>query len=184
MSRLPLKDIPRYECLLDMARHFPAMDPSACQAYLHLLRAADEIQAFMTSSLIDHGMRPGRFRVLMMLVDKEQGFMPGAPRTPADLAELAGVTRATMTGLVDTLERDGWVRREPDVEDRRMMLVRLMPKGHEALMAMLPAHFRRIGAMMGVLSEAERKSLVHLLDKLVDHAASLSAPLLQPAGSR
>jgi DNA-binding MarR family transcriptional regulator len=98
-------------------------------------------------------------------------------RTPAELAELAGVTRATMTGLVDTLERDGWVRREPDVQDRRMMLVRLMPKGHQALMAMLPAHFRRIGSIMGVLTEPERRALVHLLDKLVDHAASLSAPL-------
>jgi DNA-binding MarR family transcriptional regulator len=183
MSRLSLKDIPRYERILEIARHFPAMDPSACQAYLHLLRAADEIHALMTASLVEHGMLPGRFRVLMMLVDKEQGFMPGVPRTPADLADLAGVTRATMTGLVDTLERDGWVRREPDVQDRRMMLVRLMPKGHQALMDMLPAHFRRIGAIMGVLSVPERRSLVQLLDKLVDHAASLSAPLPHPTGS-
>ncbi len=38
---------------------------------------------------------------------------------------MAGVTRATMTGLIDTLERDGLVMREPDPVDRRMMFVQL-----------------------------------------------------------
>jgi DNA-binding MarR family transcriptional regulator len=143
---------------------------------MHLLRAADEVYGLTTANLIDHGMLPGRFRVLMMLVDKERGFLPGQPRTPAELAELSGVTRATMTGLVDTLERDGWVRREPEVEDRRMMLVRLTPTGHQALMAMLPVHFRQIGAIMAALSEAERKTLVGLVDKLVDQVATLPRP--------
>jgi DNA-binding MarR family transcriptional regulator len=181
----PLKDIPRYERILEVARLFPALDPSACEAYLHLLRAADVAHELTKANLVHHGMLPGRFTVLMMLVDKEQGFKPGPPRTPAELARLAGVTRATITGLVDTLEGDGWVRREPDAQDRRMMLVRLTPTGHQAVIDMLPAHFRQIASIMGALSEPERKTLVHLLDKMVDHTAGLdparATPQTQPA---
>jgi hypothetical protein len=50
-------------------------------------------------------------------------------------------------------------------------------------MSMLPAHFRRIGEIMGALSEAERKSLVRLLDKIVDHAAALGSPSAPAAHS-
>jgi DNA-binding MarR family transcriptional regulator len=57
-----------------------------------------------------------------------------------------------------------------------MMLVRLTPTGHQALMAMLPVHFRQIGAIMAALSEAERKTLVGLVDKLVDQVATLPRP--------
>ena len=39
---LLLKDLPRYECLLDSAKEFPDLDPSAAEAYLHLLRAGDD----------------------------------------------------------------------------------------------------------------------------------------------
>jgi DNA-binding MarR family transcriptional regulator len=88
-------------------------------------------------------------------------------RTPAELAEVAGVTRATMTGLVDTLERDGLVNREPDPQDRRMMSVNLTPKGHHLITDVLPNHFKMMGGMMSPLSEAERKVLVRLLAKIL-----------------
>ena len=39
MPLLLLKDLPRYECLLESAKDFPDLDPSAAEAYLHLLRA-------------------------------------------------------------------------------------------------------------------------------------------------
>ena len=97
------------------------------------------------------------------------------PRTPAELADAAGVTRATMTGLIDTLERDGYVVREPDPSDRRMLSVRLTSKGEQFLQEFLPGHFRIIAAVMSTLSESERKTLVRLLVKVQQHAATLRA---------
>jgi DNA-binding MarR family transcriptional regulator len=97
------------------------------------------------------------------------------PRTPAELADAAGVTRATMTGLVDTLERDGLVKREPDPNDRRMMSVVLTAKGEKFLGNFLPGHFKLISSLMATLTEAERKALVSLLMKVQQHATNLKA---------
>ena len=41
------------------------------------------------------------------------------PLTPSRLTELSGLSPATMTGVLDRLEAEGWVRRERDAEDRR-----------------------------------------------------------------
>jgi DNA-binding MarR family transcriptional regulator len=107
--------------------------------------------------------------------------LPG-PRTPAELAEAAGVTRATMTGLIDTLERDGLVTREPDPHDRRMLSVRITPKADAFLRQFLPQHFRVMNALMSTLSENERKTLVRLLAKISAQAATLQGGETAAAG--
>jgi len=45
------------------------------------------------------------------------------PMSPSDLARSAGLHPATMTGILDRLERAGWVVRERDPSDRRAVLV-------------------------------------------------------------
>jgi DNA-binding MarR family transcriptional regulator len=185
MPLLLLKDLPRYECLLESSKRFPELDPSACEAFLHLLRTTDEAFAVTERNLLQHGISQGRFGVLMLLwrggrpavrVQTAENPCGGAgPRTPAELADAAGVARATMTGLIDTLERDGLVKREPDRDDRRMMSVRLTDKAEHFLHTLLPDHFRKTSALMSVLSEAERKTLVRLLSKVAAQASALNS---------
>ena len=183
MPYLLLKDLPRYECLLEAAKEFPDLDPSAAEAFLQLLRAGDEVFDVTERNMSDHDISHGRFSVLMLLwrsVQPRAAKLLGAdecvpgPRTPAELAEAAGVTRATMTGLVDTLERDGFVKREPDPDDRRMMSVRLTRAGERFLRDFLPGHFQAITALMSPLSETERKTLVRLLGKVQHRAAEMN----------
>lgn len=196
MPQLLLKDLPRYECLLDAAREFPDLDPSAMEAYLHLLRTGDEVFNITEQSLTSHGITHGRFGVLMLLWRSpatERSELPSGsgtgcdcvgPRTPAELAEAAGVTRATMTGLIDTLERDGYVRREPDPVDRRMMSVFLTTQGEAFLHEFLPGHFKIISRLMTPLNEAERKTFVRLLVKIQDHSTALHGKIAaQPAAT-
>lgn len=194
MPHLLLKDLPRYECLLEAAREFPDLDPSAAEAFLHLLRTGDEVFSMTERNLSDHSISHGRFGVLMLLWRSTQppaaklmgaaDCSCGGPRTPAELADAAGVTRATMTGLIDTLERDGFVKREPDPEDRRMMSVLLTPKGERFLTEFLPGHFKVIADLMSPLSETERKSLVRILTKVQAHAATLRGEsAAQPASA-
>ena len=47
------------------------------------------------------------------------------PMSPSDLARSAGLHPATMTGILDRLERGGWVARERDPSDRRAVVVRV-----------------------------------------------------------
>src|SRR5262245_12430219 len=46
------------------------------------------------------------------------------PLSPSALARRAGLHPATMTGILDRLERGGWVVRERDPADRRAVVVR------------------------------------------------------------
>ena len=54
MPLLMLKDLPRYECLLEASREFPDLDPSATEVFLHLLRAGDEAFRVVESHLAQH----------------------------------------------------------------------------------------------------------------------------------
>jgi DNA-binding MarR family transcriptional regulator len=185
MRLLMLKDLPRYECLLEAAGEFPDLDPSATEAFLHLLRTGDEAFRFVESHLAGHHVSQGRFSVLMSLwrgCRQRQNCEPAL--SPAELADRTGVTRATVTGLVDTLERDGLVTRTPDPADRRMMAVRLTPKGERLLMKILPSHFQHMAWLMEPLDEDERRTMVRLLNKITQRAAEtaqFSEPALPPA---
>ncbi len=173
MQRLVLKELPRYECLVEASKQFPDLKPAACEAFMHLIRASEEVMRVMNAHFAAHNITQGRFLVMMLLLEK-QGGCP-RPTTPAGLADHASVSRATITGLLDTLERDGFVSRQPDPTDRRQMSVHLTPKGQEFMHDFLPAHFRLITQLMGNLSENEQQTLSRLLTKVSMQAASLGA---------
>jgi len=48
------------------------------------------------------------------------------PHSPTALARRAGLHPATMTGILDRLERGGWVARDRDPSDRRAVVVRAL----------------------------------------------------------
>ena len=172
MPLLMLKDLPRYERLLEAAKQYPDLDPSACEVFMNLLRTGDEVFRLMHTHYHGHSISQERFVVLLLLFDQLAGC--SAAHTQAELAKKAGVTRATMTGLIDTLERDGLVHREPDLADRRMLSVTLTKKGDAFIKALLPVHFRRITELMSPLNENERKTLVRLLNKIIERTAALT----------
>jgi len=155
-----LKDLPRYDCLLKAAELYPEMSLSACETFMNLLRTADMMFAEKGKFLSQIGLSQGRFTVLMLL----NGCSDDS--TPAGLADKAGVTRATMTGLIDTLERDGFVVRETDPADRRTLIVRLTEDGQAFVRAMSPGWGRCVSAVVAPLSEEERGTLTQLLQKI------------------
>jgi DNA-binding MarR family transcriptional regulator len=139
---------------------------------MHLVRAGEEVMKVINTHFAAHNITQGRFLVMMLLLEKT-GDCP-RPTTPAELADLASVSRATITGLLDTLERDGFVRRQPDPTDRRQMSVNLTAKGKTFMHDILPEHFRLLTRMMSNLSDNEQKTLSRLLTKVSMQAATLA----------
>ncbi len=64
------------------------------------------------------------------------------PLTPGQLATMTGMTTGTVTGVIDRLERGGFVRRERDAGDRRKVIVTPVP----AAVARVAAHYAEHGA--------------------------------------
>jgi DNA-binding MarR family transcriptional regulator len=167
----PLREMPKYEALEALARRFPELDPSAAEAYLVLLRVSTDILAAMDTHLGRHGLSKGRFSVLMLLLRADEDGI-----SPSVLADRSGVTRATITGLVDGLEREGFIRREGSRDDRRSHAVRLTPRGEEFLRDMLPGYFRRVAGLMAKLTAGERKTLVRLLARVNEGLSCIRDP--------
>ncbi|MEU4832493.1 MarR family transcriptional regulator [Streptosporangium sp. NPDC023615] len=69
------------------------------------------------------GVSAGALDLLVRLNAGEQGISIG------ELARSAGVSSRNVTGLVDTLEHDGLVRRVADPGDRRSVLAEITPAG-------------------------------------------------------
>jgi DNA-binding MarR family transcriptional regulator len=166
-----LNHLPKFECLQALAALVPEVDPTAVEACMvTLLTSRAAMQAF-DAHFARHGLSEGRFTVLMLLL-----MHPEHNQSPSELADRAGVTRATMTGLLDGLERDGLVAREPHPADRRTIVARLTSKGEEFLRAMLPDHFRRVAALMAALTEEEQRQLVNLMVKVQAGIPAVSEP--------
>jgi MarR family 2-MHQ and catechol resistance regulon transcriptional repressor len=78
-----------------------------------------------------------------------------------------------MTVVVDNLEKEGLVRRRHCTEDRRVIYVRLTPKGRKLFSAIFPRHARCITGLASVLTEEEQEHLAGLLKKLGTGVAAL-----------
>jgi MarR family 2-MHQ and catechol resistance regulon transcriptional repressor len=73
---------------------------------------------------------------------------------------------SNMTTVIDNLERDGYVRRERDEKDRRVIHVHLTEAGREKLEAILPGHIAALVDEFKVLSASEQETLGELCKKL------------------
>ena len=158
---LTVRDLPTPEVLRRFAQRYPDADISGVGTFLTLLRTATELSQMLDAFLARHGLLQGRWWVLILLFREET-----LESSPSVLADKAGVTRATMTGLLDGLERDGLVQRVYDAADRRRITVRLLPAGQAVLDAVMPDYYRRVRALMAGLNEDERVLLKSTLGAL------------------
>ena len=153
---------PRFEKLEQLAGTIPGLDRDAVSACVPLLYFYREFDAALEQHYQAYGLSRGRWQVLMALykAPSEDGL------TPAELADLTGVSRAAMTGLVDGLVESGYVTRGDVGEDRRTYRVRLTARATDFLASVLPDHFRRMQDLMHALTPAERDTFVQLIEKL------------------
>ncbi|WP_224780015.1 MarR family winged helix-turn-helix transcriptional regulator [Leucobacter sp. Psy1] len=96
------------------------------------------------------------------------------PMRISDLVHLQRVTQPTMTSLVQRLEGEEWVVREPDPHDGRATLVRLTDCGITALGDYRRAAAARVAPLLAELTEFDRATLTRaaeLLERMSDHPA-------------
>jgi DNA-binding MarR family transcriptional regulator len=140
---------------------YPALDVGAYALCSQFLDTAAVITGGLGGSVEQHGLSDGRFRVMLVLLQAGEDTL-----TPSDIAERAGVTRATVTGLLDGLERTGLILRQSHRSDRRRILVTLTTAGMERMCAAVPNYFSGVQKVMSCLQPAERDALFLLMDKL------------------
>ena len=177
-----LRDLPKYDAIRTRAARYPEIDPAAVEAFLVLLRTGSDVLASLERFLSSHKLSQGSWTVLMVL-----NRDPAVPLMPSELASKCGVTRATMTGLLDGLERKRMVRREPEPSDRRTLRVRLTPGGIGALDGMTHDYYRRVALLMRDLNDDDKRQLSDMLFRVLANVGTIAAadapptPAAEPA---
>ncbi|OXM72835.1 MULTISPECIES: MarR family winged helix-turn-helix transcriptional regulator [Amycolatopsis] len=82
-------------------------------------------------------------------------------------AELTGMSRAAVSNLAKTLVADGLLERAPGEHDGRSVLLSLSERGRAEMVEVFREHNEREHEWTSVLTEAEQRILVMLLDKLI-----------------
>jgi MarR family transcriptional regulator, negative regulator of the multidrug operon emrRAB len=166
-----LRDLPKYEAICQRCTRYPEVDPASVECSLVLMRVASDVISALENYLSRKNTSQGRFCVLMVL-----NRDPSTGLCPSDLAKRCGVTRATMTGLLNGLEKDGFIHRAPDSNDKRMATVCLTPQGIAYLDGILPDYYRRTAELMGHLEVADKLLLEKLLWKVADGIQAYTHP--------
>lgn len=147
----------KHLALLDEAQRCGQPDAGNMQLCFEVLSLASAIDRACAARLAPHRLSEGKFVLLVLLRDLPEGL------APHELAERAGVTRATITGLLDGLERDGFLARHGDKEDRRKVSVRLTARGRAVALDLFNEHSQWIASLFAGFAQHERKALGGLL---------------------
>lgn len=148
----------------ELERHqgrFPQLDPTALHGFVHLLSVVRDAFEVLNPFFHARDLSQGRFCILMILFKEGEQALG-----PAEIADALGVSRASITGLVDGLVKLSLVDRSPHPSDRRKVICRLTKRGRELLEGFLPEHLDRVARIMSALSEDERGALNGLLGKI------------------
>ena len=108
------------------------------------------------------------YDVLLQLVEA-----PGRRLRMAELADLLLMSRSGLTRMVDRLQAEGWVRREPSPDDARGMYTVLTREGFDALREAAPVHLAGVRDHFLVhFSDDELRQLGALMSRVVDEPRS------------
>jgi DNA-binding MarR family transcriptional regulator len=112
-------------------------------------------------SLDEYQLSPGARQVLAVVDGASE------PLEPSVIASRLLVTTASMTSLLDNLEKRGLIVRRPHPDDRRKLLISITPAAQSIVDALLPAmHARERQVMDDALSPNEQRTLLKLMAKV------------------
>lgn len=168
----------KYLALLEQAERRGQVGAEPLRLCFEVLALGAAIDRSCALRLAPHRLSESKFVLLLLLLDTPDGLAPFA------LAERAGVTRATITGLLDGLERDGFVARHGDPDDRRRISVRLTERGQSKGRDLIDEHTRWIASLFAGFDENERRAFSSYLGRAwrnVEGSSEDASPLSEAA---
>ncbi|MBI5555599.1 MAG: MarR family transcriptional regulator [Elusimicrobia bacterium] len=138
----PIKTI-EHECLLNIV-------------YTGTIFSKLSYKFFSKSDITD-----AQFNVLMQLK-----YAKNKKLSQVDLSKRLFVNRADVTGLIDRLEKGGFVKRGSHSTDRRVNLLTITSTGLELLERLEPEYFKEVNKIFSSFGEKKIKDLINNLEKV------------------
>lgn len=157
---------------IEMPADFYAQTPDAniraTEAVMNTIKTAD-----LVFDRIGRLLRPLNVSAaggLVLGILRDRGAM-----SPSELGDRLIVTRATVTGLLDSLERRGFVTRSRNPADRRSLVVEITPAGRVVLQQLRTLIHRHEQEWMAGFSAAELDAYIETLHRIQDTVMALTA---------
>lgn len=149
----------------------PDFDRASVEATFGIFYTYDVYHQIMSRNLAEFGLSKSTLNILMLLKHGQpQGMLL------RELGDLMLVSKANITGLIDHLEHQGYVKRVVGERDRRARFAQLTKEGKDLLELYAPTHYRNIKELLKDLTVEEKELLISLLRKtrrsLVAHAGA------------
>ena len=151
-------------CVGEITTRYPEIDPDIEGCVDRLSTINKHASRIFEKTLSAHGLTHGEYRMLLRLATRTQDRRMSA----GHLAKLLMLSSGAMTARLDKMEKAGQVRRCPDPDDRRGVIVELTDAGEALLDQAVIASAREDAVMMSGLSAQERNQLNGLLAKLLE----------------
>ena len=176
-SQLPSEPPPTV--MAAIRKRFSGREQQAFGATFVVRATARQIDNAITEWMAQSAATPARFQILMVL-----GAQSGRGVPHKEIVAALGVTRATVSGLMAALERDGLVTSAVASDDRRNLLASLTPKGEAIIEKAIETNRARLRAAFGALSSDDLKTLTTLLERLRQGFAASADGAERREGSR
>ncbi|QTL33997.1 MarR family winged helix-turn-helix transcriptional regulator [Pseudoalteromonas viridis] len=141
----------------------PDIDPSPMAVMGRLVRTSAVFSKELNGVFSRFGLNGGEFDVLATLRRSGKPYT----LTPNQLLQTLMLTSGSMTNRIDKLEAKDLVKRSPDPNDRRGVMVSLTEQGLQLIDEVICEHVAKGSDLLSPLEEAEQQQLANLLKKLL-----------------
>jgi DNA-binding MarR family transcriptional regulator len=131
------------------------------EALLSLVRTSSLMQKLADRFFSRFGLTDVQFNILMILKDYGED---GASQQ--QLSEHLIVTKSNIVGLIDRLEKAGFVRRKAHPTDRRFNQIVLTREGEKLEARIENQYFKEVDTMMNVLTETQKNALIKAMEAI------------------
>jgi DNA-binding MarR family transcriptional regulator len=144
----------------DFEERYPNSSAKATECAMNLAYTADLLVKRISGLIQPYDLSPASGLVLSILADSK------SPLPPNRIADRLILSRATVTGLIDSLEKRRYVSRRPHPSDRRMLMIEITEAGKEVAKTFRPIVHQHQKLWLEVLSDKEQQQLIDSLQRL------------------
>ena len=147
--------------LRESSRRYGKLSLSTVETFLQFLYTFESMAAHLSCQTRQKGLTRAGLNVLAILRSSE-----GKGCQHNQISRLLLVSRANITGVVNSLIRQGLVERDYDRKDRRVCIARITKKGEAFLDSFLPDYHAVIEGMFSGFNAADKKMFDRLMEKM------------------
>lgn len=149
------------ERLEKLSESYGWIEDIASKTTIELLKTKDMLEEVYDRFFQIYDFSNAKFNVLVILYksENEEIYM-------SQIGDRMLLSNANITGLVDRLEEEAYVKRVRSIEDRRKIVVKITKKGIKCVEEIVEDYIVWSQNLMGTLTYQENKELIKLLNKL------------------